>query len=585
MISKARDGGLNGPLSLAFLFGIATFLSPRVEKHQFFCYYVCIYILEVLLMKRLYVRKTLLTVAVTSMLCLGLCGCEEVFVPVENGTVGTNPYIYWNETTGPTLPSDTIPTETTAPVEEGEVGYVVGGSLNIRSGPGTEYDILGTLTSGDQVIILEQRIVGSSTWGRTASGWVSMNYISLGEQPSVIGTVTAKSLNVRQGPGTSYDTVDTVSQGDQVVIYEQTTVDGKTWGRTDLGWISLQYVSLQTVGPQPDGETTVSIGTVTGKTLNVRDGAGTGYDVVDTLKKGDEVTILEQVTVSGDEWGRIESGWISLKYVKITGTTTIPSDQIPTRPPIKDTSIIGTWVSMDEQGYFSGSDPDPTVWSFHEDGTYTRTDYDYTHKDNVGWQSSGAGTVESGTFQFNGKELKLTSHGEETTMSVTIELNTMAVHGHRTHSMMLRTNDVNALIKALIRDKYDAPDSQIHGSWMSLNTSTYAEGSSASCSKWYFGTDGSFSETAVSYQYDEANGWVQTGDTVVYSGYYFYDGSRLTLCYETATNGSTWETDPDVRYSVFDNVTVSSETIDLKTSGLYFAKVDDINSLIAKANG
>ena len=536
-------------------------------------------------MKRLNIRKLFLTAAAASALCLCMSGCEEIFAPVENGTVGTNPYIYWDETTGPTDPTETVPIETTAPVVEGEIGYVVGESLNIRSGPGTEYEILGQLNVGSQVVILEQKIVGSSAWGRTDSGWVSMNFVSLGEKPAMIGTVTAKSLNVRQGPGTGYTAVDTIHKGDQVVIHEQTTVDGKTWGRIDTGWISLQYVDLQTVEPGADGETTVSTGTVTGKTLNVREGAGTGYGVVATLKKGDEVTILEQTTVNGDEWGRIESGWISLKYVKITGTTTVPTDQIPTRPPIKDTSIIGTWVSMDEQSYFSGGNPSPTVWVFHEDGTYTRTDYSSTHKENLGWQSSSAGTVESGTFQFNGKELKLTSRGEETTISVSIELNTMEVHGHRSHSMMLRTNDVNALIKALIRDKYNEPNSQIHGSWMSLNTASYRQNSSADCSKWYFGTDGSFSETAIHYTYDEINGWVQSGDPTVYSGYYFYDGSRLTVCYETATNGSNWETDPDVRYSIFDNVTVSSGTVDLKSDGIYFAKVDDIQSLITKANG
>lgn len=536
-------------------------------------------------MKRLNFRKTFLTAAAVSALCLCLSGCEEVFAPVENGTVGTNPYIYWDETTPPTLPPETSPTETTTPQEEGKVGYVVGEFVNIRSGPGTDYEVLGELNVGSRVVILEQKIVGSSAWGRIEAGWVSMNYISLGQQPTVIGTVTAKSLNVRQGPGTAYDTVDTVSKGDQVVVYEQTTVDGKSWGRIDNGWVSLQYVSLQTVEPGQSGETTVSTGTVTGKTLNIRAGAGTGYDAVGTLKKGDEVTILEQTTVNGDEWGRIESGWISLKYVKITGTTTIPSGHLPTQNTVKDTSIIGTWISMDEQSYFSSGDPAPTTWTFREDGTYTCAQYDYGIQENIGWQSVSGGTVKSGTFRFDGSNLKLTSGGEESTMSVSIELNTMEVYGHRTYSVMLRTHDVNGLIKVLIRDKYNEPNSAIHGSWMSLYTDSYEANSSANCSKWYFGTDGSFSETAGGYQYDEANGWHPASGTTIYSGYYFYDGSRLTLCYETATNGYTWETDPDVRYSVFQNVTVSSGTIDLQSENLFFAKTDAIANLISKMNG
>ena len=533
-------------------------------------------------MIRLNIRKALVTAASACALCLCLSGCEEVFAPVENGTVGTNPYIYWDETTPPTLPTETDPTETTVPAEEGTVGYVIGESLNIRSGPGTEYEVLGELNVGAKVVILEQRIVGTSPWGRTEKGWVSMNFISLGEAPSLIGTVTAKSLNVRSGPGTAYDTVDTISKGDQVVIYEQTTVDGKAWGRIDNGWVSLRYVSVETVDPGQSNMVTVSTGTVTGKTLNIREGAGTGYDAVGTLKKGDKVTILEQVTVNGDDWGRIESGWISLKYVNITGSESIPSDQHPIQKPIKDISIIGTWISMEEQSYFSGGDPAPTVWIFKEDGTYTAAHHSYAVQKDLGWQSTSGGGVTSGTFQFDGKSLKLTSGGEETAMSITIEGNTMEVHGHRTYSTMLRTDNVNALIKSLIRDTYNKPESAIHGSWMSLNTDTYVANGNASCSKWYFGTDGSFSETTNGYLYDEINGWYPASGSTVYSGYYFYDGSRLTLCYETATNGSTWETDPDVRYSIFENVTVASGTIDLKSSGLYFAKADDFYSLIQK---
>ncbi len=530
------------------------------------------------------VRKAILTAAAASALCLALSGCEEVFAPVENGTVGTNPYIYWEETTPlPSQSPETTPPETTQPEVEGTIGYVVGEFLHIRSGPGTEYDVIGTLNVGTQVIILDQKIVGSAAWGRTEAGWVSMNYISLGAQPSIIGTVTAKSLNVRSGPGTGYDKVDTVNKGDQVIIYDQTTVDGKTWGRIDSGWISMQYVSVTTVGGEVGG-TTVSIGRITVNSLNVREDAGTGYDVVKTLKKGDEVTILDQKLVGDEYWGRTEDGWISLKYVDITGTVNIPSDTPPVQNAVKDTSIIGTWVSMAEQDYFSGKAPSPTTWTFREDGTYTVTQASYTIQDNIGWQSSSGGTVTSGTFRFNGSNLVLTSGGEETTMSITIELNVMQVHGHRIYSTMLRTHDVNALIKNLIRNTYDSPEKGVQGSWMSLDKATFSGNSRANISKWYFGTDGSFSETAGRYLYDEINGWYPAPETTVYSGYYFFDGSRLTLCYETATNASTWETDPDVRYCIYENVTASADTIDLPGSDLLFAKTDNYQTLIQQAS-
>ncbi len=48
--------------------------------------------------------------------------------------------------------------------------------------------------------------------------------------------------------------------------------------------------------------------------LSVRSGAGTGNTKVTSLPYGQRVTILEQTTVDGDKWGRIEQGWICLVY-------------------------------------------------------------------------------------------------------------------------------------------------------------------------------------------------------------------------------------------------------------------------------
>ena len=53
---------------------------------------------------------------------------------------------------------------------------------------------------------------------------------------------------------------------------------------------------------------------VTASTLNVRDGAGTSYGIVTTVKKGEVYTISE----TKDNWGKLKSGagWIYLDYTK-----------------------------------------------------------------------------------------------------------------------------------------------------------------------------------------------------------------------------------------------------------------------------
>jgi len=53
-----------------------------------------------------------------------------------------------------------------------------------------------------------------------------------------IVTVVADVLNIRKGPSVKYQVVGTYKKGDKIVIIEEQ--DG--WGRTDKGWINLNYV-------------------------------------------------------------------------------------------------------------------------------------------------------------------------------------------------------------------------------------------------------------------------------------------------------------------------------------------------------
>ena len=52
--------------------------------------------------------------------------------------------------------------------------------------------------------------------------------------------------------------------------------------------------------------------------LNVRAGAGTGYKVKSTIKKGEVYTIIQEKTVGGKLWGKLKSGagWISLRHTE-----------------------------------------------------------------------------------------------------------------------------------------------------------------------------------------------------------------------------------------------------------------------------
>ena len=56
--------------------------------------------------------------------------------------------------------------------------------------------------------------------------------------------MTTASINVRGGPGTSYDAVTTYAYGTYIAVYEIEDVNGYPWGRTPAGWVSLSYCSF-----------------------------------------------------------------------------------------------------------------------------------------------------------------------------------------------------------------------------------------------------------------------------------------------------------------------------------------------------
>lgn len=132
---------------------------------------------------------------------------------------------------------------------------ITGNGLNIRSGPGTGYDAVGSYSSGDIVNILAQFTFDGTTWGCTNKGWISMKYVDTGATSSssdsstsstgTTATVTADALRIRSAAGSSYTVVGSLSKGDTVTILAQQTVDGTTWGQIALGWICMDYVEVK----------------------------------------------------------------------------------------------------------------------------------------------------------------------------------------------------------------------------------------------------------------------------------------------------------------------------------------------------
>ena len=288
-------------------------------------------------------RRLLALVLALVMIAALFAGCSKTGTDDKNPSEPSETIEQTEEPTDeptepPTEPPTEAPTEPEVTVPPVITGTVNADNLNVRSDPDTTADILKRLAINTRVEVLEQKIVDGVNWGRIAEGWVNMNYITIGdnsdtsvennnnigtgsvETPTygVTGTITATDLNIRKSPDTASDKVGSYKKGDRVTILEKSG----DWGRTDKGWISLKYVSMDSTGTGTGTGTgsstgSGSTGTVTATELNIRKSASADATSLGVYKKGDKVTILEK---SGG-WGRTDKGWINLKYVSMSGST------------------------------------------------------------------------------------------------------------------------------------------------------------------------------------------------------------------------------------------------------------------------
>lgn len=187
------------------------------------------------------------------------------------------------------------------------------------------------------------------------------------------GVVTGDDVNVRSGPGTSNDVVDSMNTDQAVEVFEEQS----GWVRIGEGrWMSADFVRRsaapetserpqarpETVEQAPETETTeaaapvtetaapetpIETGVITGDNVNVRVGPGTDNATVGSrLNKDAPVSIFER----RDGWVRIgENQWVSADYVAAQsvqgspiGEGTITGDRVNVRTgPGTDNPTVG----------------------------------------------------------------------------------------------------------------------------------------------------------------------------------------------------------------------------------------------------
>lgn len=304
-------------------------------------------------------RRLLALVLVLVMVGSLFAGCSK---KANDPTLPEEPSETNAATVAPTDEATEAPTEepTEAPTEPVEtvppvlMGTVNADNLNVRSEPYSTADILKRLAINTRIEILEQKIVDGVNWGRIAEGWINLNYVTIGVEfpgsdtntdnntvvnnQTNIGSgsvttnntttgVTTTGLNIRKDSNASATAVGSYAKGTKVTILERSN----GWGRTDKGWINLEYVDFSgkttatSTGSSSSGTNSSTVsngnsvplgnGTVVKTTsLAIRSGPGANYTQVSYIRMG-ETHDYFQTSTNG--WVRLKKGWVNADYLEL----------------------------------------------------------------------------------------------------------------------------------------------------------------------------------------------------------------------------------------------------------------------------
>lgn len=223
------------------------------------------------------------------------------------------------------------------------------GPLNVRTGPGTGYNVRGSLAEGKsfQAIQIIKK-VNDIVWYKykfsdTKYGYVRGDYVELTNIVSEKkltrkGLVKSTSLKVRKGPGSANEQLGTLAKGDAVFISRKMEiVSGAQWYQIEFegktAYINASYIELTDIVSETDIN---KKGTIKGA-AKIRTGPKKTFDAIGSVEKGQVYTFLQKVTnTSGGVWYKFkynsQYGYIHGDYVRMsvdmkfkTGTITTDS--------------------------------------------------------------------------------------------------------------------------------------------------------------------------------------------------------------------------------------------------------------------
>ncbi len=237
--------------------------------------------------------------------------------------------------------------------------YVNGDSVNMRSGPGTDYSKVGSYNTGTSVEILDT-VTNSAgeTWYQVeilssgATGYIRSDFITVinkVEESPTTHYINGDNVRLRSGAGTSFNEIDKFDKGTKIKLLgvyansdnaEEKWYNVKIISTGDEGYIRSDFIKIVTTDQTPY---------INDDDVNLRSSETSSSDSLGKYNSGTKVEILSTVKNSkGEEWNKVIifsaqiQGYIRSDFITI--------DEAPVEPQYDYTnasynlrSAPGTW--------------------------------------------------------------------------------------------------------------------------------------------------------------------------------------------------------------------------------------------------
>ncbi|MFD1927331.1 SH3 domain-containing protein [Sporosarcina siberiensis] len=207
-------------------------------------------------------------------------------------------------------------------------------SLNIRSGPGLTYDVIGTSKRGESLTILATsdewiQIKHGNGTGWIASWLVTMNTTASKKSSLVVSRVDR--LNIRSGPSVGSSILGRMNAGDEAKMIDQNGSWTQIIINNTTGWIHSEYITeiaeqVEHVSTEQKQDTF----TIAVDALNVRKNADLSSKRVGIIYKNESYEIKE---INGN-WVRIvfdtdksKEGWVYSFHGSISSSATVANNK------------------------------------------------------------------------------------------------------------------------------------------------------------------------------------------------------------------------------------------------------------------